>query len=100
MCALENIASFIGNYFVTKESIDEDACFLFCLNMMEGNKYDGLWNEFLCYALLFYTKQFWAIFFFKLSKNWITQKSFSRMIFLKFRIYSIVYEYFPISNSN
>lgn len=37
--------------------------FLFCLNMMEGNKYDGLWNEFLCYALLFYTKQFWAIFF-------------------------------------
>lgn len=42
MCASENIASFIGNYFVTKESIDEDACFLFCLNMMEGNKYDGL----------------------------------------------------------
>lgn len=67
--------------------------FLFCLNMMEGNKYDGLWNEFLCYALLFYTKQFWAIFF-KLSKNWITQKSSGRLIFLKFRIYSIVLNIF------
>lgn len=46
MCALENIASFIGNYFVFYEGKYRRGCCVgsipFCLNMVEGNKYDGL----------------------------------------------------------